>query len=188
MRASWFAELCVATLCLAACDSRASDRESRVRLPSSQKIALQSPDPQSDWPRTDNQVKALLAKADERGGGLTAQEVAKLEFAAFQEALLAYFALYLHHSMDGDPSQQDKWFLEGARRGEPNLLVGIADRQKAKAVDASPANRVDLLLRAKRNYETALESKATLSASQPSRVRQDVSEIDAWLEEHRAAP
>ena len=181
MRATWLAASCATVMWLMGCDSRPPKNQSTVRPTPSKESVSQRFVPKDDWPRTDDQVKELLAKADKRGGHLSDEDVAKLEFAAGQDALLAYFALYLHHSMDGDPSQQDRWFLEGAKRGEPNLLVAVANEQRTKAEDASPSSRADLLLRARQNYRTVLRRQKSLTVTEPFMVREEISEIDTLL-------
>jgi len=183
-RPQLFGILCASLTCLMACDANPPGRETSAHT-STPQTEVQKPAtyvPKSDWPRSVGQVEELLAEANRRGGELTDEEVAKLAFAARQGALSAYHALWWHHSTDGDPLEAETWFAEGVKRGEPNLLVVLANRQKAKA-EGMPAGsgRTSLLRKAKRNFQAALRKKSLLTVARPSTVQEDIVETDRLL-------
>lgn len=150
--------------------------------PSSNEVSNPVIDPNLTGPvRTEADLERLMAVARKRGGPLTSQEVATLVDAADHGVGSAYFALYLHHSMDGDQAQADAWFKKGVSRGEPNILaiIGAEEFSAAKSSE-DPVEQERLLKSAQGHLQAALKNHKTLTVTSPRRIKKDLADINAF--------
>jgi hypothetical protein len=133
--------------------------------------------------RSDADVTRLLEKADGRPRGLTEREVAALVEAANRGVLSAYYALHLHYSMDVyQPREEQFWFDRGVQKGEPNLLVFLANREELEAAgEKDPEKKRKLWLSEKHLLEAALQHSSLLVVRRPATVQQQLREVDALI-------
>ncbi len=135
---------------------------------------------------TGKDVDRIVERTNKRGGPLTSEEVAQLVTATQRGVLNAYFALYWHHSTDGDPAEAERWFREGLAKGEPNLSAIQGEREKAQAeTESDPTKKIQLLTSAKTHFDASLRKGSKLTTASPETIREDLADVERLLSEGR---
>ena len=132
--------------------------------------------------RSNEEVRKFVKAAHDRGGPLTEADIAALSDAARHDVPAAYFALYHHHSISGDPNEGEQWFQMALNKNEPNVHVLVASREMTRADSEEDINkRRELLESAQRHYRVGLRSAVDLTVESPESVRANLRKIEELL-------